>query len=530
LGAAPDNIIETQGALILGGGVAGLFTALKLAPMPSLVITGARPGRAGSSVWAQGGVAAALGPGDSWEQHLGDTLAAGAGLCDPAVAELLVREGPRRVEDLIALNTPFDRDANGELALGLEAAHGHARIVHVEGDRAGAAITQTLVAAAEATPSIAIMDGLHAIELAMQDGRVVGLFARQGTGTGGRLTLFRGRAVVFATGGIGALYAVTTNPPEARGEGLGMAARAGAIIADPEFVQFHPTAIAVKRDPAPLATEALRGEGAVLVNEKGVRFMNAVDPKAELAPRDVVARAIHREIARGGRAFLDCRKLGSRFTRHFSTIHAAAMAAGIDPTRDLLPVEPAAHYHMGGIATNADGRSSLEGLWACGECASSGVHGANRLASNSLLEAMVFGARVAQDIRNQFLPKTSPSASHRHETSNAVPVPPPNRLRKQMSLNVGIERDADRLRMALKNIQAVEHAGGATASLLNMAVAAKLVAAAALRREESRGVHFRVDHPQTKSIPERTFLTLSDAERIAKDVGKECTARVGTHA
>jgi L-aspartate oxidase len=530
LGPAPDNIIETEGALILGGGVAGLFTALKLAPMPSLVITGARPGHAGSSVWAQGGVAAALGPGDSWERHLEDTLAAGAGLCEPAVTEILVREGPKRVEDLIALDTPFDRDSNGNLALGLEAAHGRARIVHVEGDRAGAAITQRLVAASEARPSIAIMDGLHAIELAMQNGRVVGLFARQGAGSDGRLTLFRGRAVVFATGGIGALYAVTTNPPEARGEGLGMAARAGAMIADPEFVQFHPTAIDVERDPAPLATEALRGEGAVLINEMGVRFMRAVHPEADLAPRDIVARAIHREIARGGRAFLDCRKLAGRFAPHFSTIYAAATTAGIDPTRDLLPVAPAAHYHMGGIATDAVGRSSLEGLWACGECASSGVHGANRLASNSLLEAMVLGARVAEDIRNQFLPKTSRRASPSRETGNAVPVPPPPRLRKQMSLNAGIERDADRLRMALKNIQAIEHAGGATTSLLNMTAAAKLIAAAALKREESRGAHFRVDHPHTKAIAERTFLTLADAEQVAKQVENEIEPSVKTHA
>ncbi len=527
--AAPDNIIETDGALILGGGVAGLFTALKLAPMPSLVIAGARPGHAGSSVWAQGGVAAALGAGDSWEKHLKDTITAGAGLCDPAITEILVREGPRRVEDLIKLDTPFDRDAKGELALGLEAAHGRARIAHIQGDRAGAVITQTLVAAADATPSITMIDGLHAIELAMQDGRIVGLFARQGAGTESHLTLFRGRAVVFATGGLGALYAVTTNPPEARGEGLGMAARAGAQIADPEFVQFHPTAIAVGRDPAPLATEALRGEGAHLVNEKGARFMTAVHADAELAPRDVVARAVHREIARGGQAFLDCRKLGGKFARHFSTVHAAAMAAGINPTRDLLPVAPAAHYHMGGIATDKAGRSSLEGLWACGECASAGVHGANRLASNSLLEAIVFGARVAQDIGNRIFADISKRVSPPQATGKAFPVPPPRRLRKQMSINVGIERDAEGLRQMLVDIHAIERAGGATTSLLNMSAAAKLVASAALKREESRGAHFRSDHPHTQSKPKRTFLTLADAEEIAGSARIETAARVETN-
>lgn len=525
LGAAPDNIIETDGALILGGGVAGLFTALKLAPMPSLVIAGARPGQAGSSVWAQGGVAAALGTGDTWERHLRDTLATGAGLCDPKSTELLVREGPNRIDDLIELGTPFDRDAKGRLALGLEAAHGRARIVHVQGDRAGAVITGTLVAAAEATPSITVIDGLHAIELARQDGRVIGLFARQGSGSDGRLTLFRGRAVVLATGGLGALYAVTTNPPEARGEGLGMAARAGALIADPEFVQFHPTAIAVKRDPAPLATEALRGEGAILINESGARFLKGVHSDAELAPRDVVARAIHREIAQGGKAFLDCRPLGEKFAKHFSTVHAAAMAAGIDPTRAPIPVAPAAHYHMGGIATDVNGKSSLDGLWACGECASSGVHGANRLASNSLLEAIVFGAQVAQQIKDQIFPKISPRVSPSQVPGRAVPVPPPPRLREQISLNVGIERDAAGLRIALKNINAVERAGGATTSLLNITAAAKLVTAAALRRKESIGAHFRTDYPAASAGPERTLLTLDDAEQIARDAEQHSDGR-----
>jgi L-aspartate oxidase len=528
LSRAPDNIIETDGALILGGGVAGLFAALKLAPMPALVIAGARPGQAGSSVWAQGGVAAALGEGDTWENHLHDTIIAGAGLCDPAMTELLVREGPGRIEDLVRFGTPFDRDADGKIALGLEAAHSRPRIVHVEGDRAGAVITGTLAAAAEAAPSITILDGLHAIELAVQDGRVVGLFARQGFGTNGRLTLLRGRAVVFATGGLGALYAVTTNPPEARGEGLGMAARAGAVISDPEFVQFHPTAIAVGRDPAPLATEALRGEGALLVNEKGVRFMTVLHPDAELAPRDVVARAIHREIARGGKAFLDCRPLGTEGAKHFSTVYAAAMNSGIDPTRDLVPVAPAAHYHMGGIATDARGRSTVEGLWACGECASAGVHGANRLASNSLLEALVFGARVADDVKAHIASDAALRGLSSHgATSAAVPVPPPQRMRELMALHVGIERDATGLVTALKGINAIERAGGATTSLLNMTAAAKLVVAAALQRRESRGGHFRADYPQTREVATRTFLTLADAENIASEVEQADTSRTG---
>jgi L-aspartate oxidase len=483
--------------------------------MPALVLAGARPGEAGSSVWAQGGVAAALGEGDTWEDHLADTIAAGAGLCDPAATALLVAEGPERIEDLIRLGTPFDRDADGRLALGREAAHGCNRIVHVQGDRAGAVITRTLAAAAEATASIAVFDGLHAIELAVQDGRVVGLFARSGSGSDSRLTLFRGRAVIFATGGLGALYAVTTNPPEARGEGLGMAARAGAVIADPEFVQFHPTAIALGRDPAPLATEALRGEGALLLDDKGVRFLTAVHPDAELAPRDIVARAIHREIARGGRVWLDCRSLD--LAAHFPTVHAAAMAAKIDPSRALLPVAPATHYHMGGIATDATGRTSLPGLWACGECASAGVHGANRLASNSLLEALVFGARVANAVSGRIAGRAAQPSRHATVSAGARPVPPPERLRAAMALSAGIERDEAGLNKALGEIRAIERAGGATTSLLNMTAAAKLVVVAAKLRRESRGAHFRTDYPQTDEKAQRTFLTLAEAEKIVAE-------------
>jgi L-aspartate oxidase len=315
---------------------------------------------------------------------------------------------------------------------------------------------------------------------------------------------------------LGALYAVTTNPPESRGEGLGMAARAGAIIADPEFVQFHPTAIAIGRDPAPLATEALRGAGAVLINAHGERFMTAVHPSAELAPRDVVARAIHREIMHGGKAFLDCRTaIGAAFAERFPTVYAAAMSAGVDPVTEPIPVAPAAHYHMGGVATDARGRSSLDGLWAAGECASTGVHGANRLASNSLLEALVFGARVADDVRNALTPHGRHARLPAPEQWAARPVPPC--LRQTMSTHAGIERDASGLSEALGAIAAIERAGGNEPSLANMTAAATLVAAAALARRESRGGHFRSDHPATDAKPKRTFLTLADARALARE-------------
>jgi L-aspartate oxidase len=508
-----DNIIETDGALILGAGIAGLFTALKLAPMPSIVLAGTRPGLSGSSAWAQGGIAAAMGEDDSWQSHAQDTIAAGAGLCDPAVVNLVAQEAPARIEDLIALGAPFDRKGDGSLALGREAAHSLPRIVHVKGDGAGAAISATLAARANEADCITLMEGFHAIELAMENGRVVGIFARSGLGPDARLILFRARAVIMATGGLGALYAVTTNPLEARGEGLGMAARAGALIADPEFVQFHPTAIAVGRDPAPLATEALRGEGAILVNARGERFMTSVHKDAELAPRDIVARAIHRQIVSGEKVFLDCRTaIGAQFPHHFPTVYGACMSAGIDPVQDLIPVAPAAHYHMGGIASDVHGRSSLPGLWVVGECASTGLHGANRLASNSLLEGLIFGARTADDVRGQLAASAMrglPPAPQRF----ASPAPP-HILREAMSRDVALERNAAGLSAALAVINRLETITNEPA-LLNMAAAAKLVTAAALVRKESRGGHWRSDFAQTDKTGIRTFMTLVEAERIA---------------
>jgi L-aspartate oxidase len=506
-----STVIETDGALILGAGIAGLFTALKLAPFPALVLAGSRPGHSGSSAWAQGGIAAAMGADDDWRHHAADTITAGAGLCDSGIVNLVAREAPERIADLLQLGVPFDRTSGGALALGREAAHSRARIVHVTGDRAGAEISRVLAQRALETPSIRIMEGFHAIELAMEDGRAIGLFARHGSGPDPKLVLFKGRAVIFATGGLGALYGVTTNPLEARGEGLGMAARAGALIADPEFVQFHPTAIAVGRDPAPLATEALRGEGAVLIDDQGERFMILAHPDAELAPRDVVALALHRRIAQGKRVFLDCREaIGPEFAAHFPTVYAACMAAGIDPTKQPIPVAPAAHYHMGGIASDARGRSSLPGLWVVGECAATGLHGANRLASNSLLEGLVFGAHAADDIKAsvvQGMARGEPPAP------KAFGLPaPPHVLRAAMTRHAGLERDAEGLGELLEVIGRLEQT--AEPALLNMLASARLVAAGALARRESRGGHWRHDFPLADKNAARTFMTLADARAI----------------
>jgi L-aspartate oxidase len=516
MGPHVDNIIETKGALILGAGVAGLFTALKLAPFPCVVLADAHPGTSGSSPRAQGGIAASVGRGDTWQSHAADTVAAGAGLCDPEIAALVAREAPDRIEDLVRFGAPFDRDADGKLSVGREAAHSAARIVHVNGDRAGAEVTRALADRAIEAPGITLMEGYHAIELAMEGGRVVGLFARTCAGPERRLVLLRAPAVILATGGLGALYAVSTNPPETRGEGLGMAARAGALIADPEFVQFHPTALAVNRDPAPLATEALRGKGAILVDETGRRFMPGIHPSAELAPRDVVARAIHREIVGGHKVFLDCRSaVGAKFPTAFPTVYAACTEAGIDPTLQPIPVAPAAHYHMGGIASDRTGRTSLPGLWAIGECASTGLHGANRLASNSLLEALVFGARAAEDVRSSTMPRPVGGVLPAPARYAAPPVP--RKLRETMTRFAGLERNEGGLREALRIIDQLERAAGHEPSLLNMTVTAKMVVAGALARHESRGSHYRSDFPQTDPVPARTFMTLADADRIASD-------------
>jgi L-aspartate oxidase len=507
--------VQHNGVVIVGAGLAGLFTALKLAPLPVTVVSAARFGEGASSLWAQAGIAAALAEGDSPEQHAADTIRAGAGIVDAKVARLLANEARARIEDLLRYGVPFDKDLEGHFSLGREAAHGRNRILHVKGDTAGRAIMHALLAAARATPSITMLEGYSARDLVLRDGQVAGIELLYVNGAS-RSVILPASAVVLATGGAGQLYAITTNPREARGEGIAIAARAGAVIADAEFVQFHPTAINIGRDPAPLATEALRGEGAALINARGERFMRAVHEDAELAPRDVVARAVYRELISGRGAFLDCRPLGDKLEQHFPTVYAACQAAGIDPKCAPIPVAPAAHYHMGGILTDACGRSTVDGLWACGEVASTGAHGANRLASNSLLEAVVFGARVAADIaalpaasKPSLLGETQPASAVSEASEQAE-----QKLRLAMTAGAGVIRDEASLRSVLATIGELE--GTHDRRLANMLIAAKLIAAAAYRRKESRGAHFRKDFPTPdERLAKRSYLTLAQAEEIA---------------
>ncbi|OKO71156.1 L-aspartate oxidase, partial [Bradyrhizobium sp. AS23.2] len=462
----------------------------------------------------------AVAEGDSAEAHAADTIAVGGGLVDEAIALGIAREAAPRIHDLLAYGVPFDRDLEGRLAVGREAAHSARRIVHVRGDGAGAAIIAALSQAVRQTPSIRLIEGFVAEALLTEDGAVTGLQLREAGNPAARPILLAARAVVLATGGIGHLYAATTNPLEASGSGLAIAARAGAVIADPEFVQFHPTAIMVGRDPAPLATEALRGEGATLINGHGERFMVAHHPLAELAPRDIVARGVFAEIAGGRGAFLDAREaLGTRFGQKFPTVHPSCIAAGIDPATQAIPIAPAAHYHMGGIAVDRRGRSSIDGLWAGGEVSSTGAHGANRLASNSLLEAVVYAARIAEDIAGRFIPSPArPSDMLVTPCSSEPDAAAVKRLRAMMSAHVGVIRDADGLAEAVRSFAALE-CETTSIAVRNMATSALLVAAAAWMRCESRGAHFRSDHPtDVPALARRTMTTLAATRDVAESL------------
>ncbi|MEW6281411.1 MAG: L-aspartate oxidase, partial [Candidatus Eremiobacterota bacterium] len=431
-------------AIILGSGLAGLTAALHAAHqgLKVAVLTKSTLGQGGSSPLAQGGVAVVMGRDDSPELHARDTLVAGAGLCREEVVDVLTREGPERVLEVLALGARLDRNPDGTLALGREAAHGRRRIVHAK-DATGAELMRAVSEAVRCHRSITVVERFFAADLIAVRDQVLGVYGPQG--------LYAAPATVLATGGVGRVYRYTTNARESTGDGIAMAYRAGARLQDLEFVQFHPTALDAGGDPLALVTEAVRGEGGRLMDETGRRFMPALHPDAELAPRDVVARAIWAELAAGRRVFLDATHLGTSFHERFPTVSGLCRERGLDPAVEPMPVVPAAHYFMGGIAVDVEGRTSLRGLWACGEAASNGLHGANRLASNSLLEAMVFGARVGRSLADA--PPMRPFVvPDRRPLVQAPEVEA--RLRQVMWDRAGLVRDEAGLQAALRELEA----------------------------------------------------------------------------
>jgi L-aspartate oxidase len=492
--------------VIVGSGIAGLWTALHAAPTRVILLSESKLGQGSATAWAQGGIAAALGNDDSSSQHAADTIAAGDGLVDESVARQIMQAGPSEVCALENLGVPFDHAPDGSWMLSLEAAHGRRRVARVSGDRAGAAIVQALITAVDGAGHVEVRE--HAqVQGLIADGHggSAGVLVGQNAG---ELEVLAGSAVVLATGGLGGLYALTTNPISNRGRALAWAARLGAVIRDAEFVQFHPTAIATDRNPTWLATEALRGEGAVLVDNQGRRFMPDIHPDADMAPRDIVARAVFRQREAGQGAWLDCRQaVGERFPELFPFVFNACSSLGIDPRQDLIPVAPAAHYQMGGIATDLEGRTNVPGLFAVGECACIGLHGANRLASNSLLEALVMGRRVAAAAREPAM--TGRSTPERLEVPPHLGSDALDRLRKSMSRLAGVERDASGLNELITDIDELIGEQGQADELIT----ARIVASSALQRQESRGAHFRRDCPDPLPEARSTWYRLPDSLR-----------------
>ena len=535
LAAPAPGWVETTDVIVVGSGVAGLTAALHLreAGLHVTVVTKVNIDD-GSTRWAQGGIAAVLDPLDTPAAHASDTEIAGVGLCDPAAVRVLVEEGPVRLRELIRMGAQFDRNADGSLMLTREGGHHANRIVHAGGDATGAEVQRALHAAVQRDPWIRLVE--HALVLDLlraaprageSAGRACGITLHVlGEGTEDGVGAILARAVVLATGGMGQIFATTTNPAVSTGDGVALALRAGAAVTDIEFVQFHPTALflptgagqrptsptfprpdggtrqvgpAGRSAQLPLVSEALRGEGAHLVDEDGKRFMLGQHELAELAPRDVVAKGIHRVMLATDtdHVYLDARHLGGQFLgQRFPTIMAYCRSAGIDPATDLIPVAPACHYFCGGVETDIDGATNLAGLYACGEVASSGVHGANRLASNSLLEGLVFARRIAVRLQNQPPPRLPPAQDHREPgliDRSVVPA-----MQQAMSRHAGGLRDAAGLDQCARELVTLAAKTGAEPGLesweaTNLMTVATAIVASARLREESRGAHWRDD-------------------------------------
>ncbi|KUL28424.1 L-aspartate oxidase [Actinoplanes awajinensis] len=507
LAAAEPGWTETTDVVVVGSGVAGLTAALHLREqgLHVTVVTKVNIDD-GSTRWAQGGIAGVLDPLDTPQAHAYDTEIAGVGLCDPEAVKVLVEEGPARIRELIRRGAEFDRNPDGSLMLTREGGHRADRIVHAGGDATGAEVQRALHAAVRRDPWIRLVE--HALVLDLlraADGRACGITLHVlGEGSEDGVGAVLARAVVLATGGMGQIYASTTNPSVSTGDGVALALRAGAAVTDVEFVQFHPTSFVTAGETAvqrPLISEALRGEGAHLVDENGVRFMVGQHELAELAPRDVVAKGIHRVLRATGadHVYLDARHLGQEFLeQRFPTIMASTRGAGVDPATELIPVAPAAHYASGGVRTDLHGRSTIPGLYACGEVACTGVHGANRLASNSLLEGLVFAKRIADDIGRDLPAQADPV---RMNLTPAWVADAGIRadVQRTMTRGAGVLRSADSLAGAAKELSRLAESRStpntAAWEATNLLTVATALVASARSRRETRGCHWREDYP-----------------------------------
>ncbi len=516
--------------LVIGGGVAG-FSAAIAAAQGARVLCVTKDSALSSNTWAaQGGVAAVLSDEDSVESHRDDTLSAGVGLCDEVAVELVVREGPERVRDLISWGGSFDREEEGELHLTLEGGHSRKRVLHAQGDQTGVEVQKTLLRKVKSFANIELREHVFAVDLVVEAGHCVGaLLWHQG-----RYTLVRARATVLATGGAGQLYRETTNPIIATGDGFAMALRAGAVLRDMEFIQFHPTTLYVAGSARHLITEAVRGEGGILRDMRGERFMVHYHPMAELAPRDVVARSIVRQMKMYGdsHVYLDLSHLDPVFVRErFPNLAEICKLFKIDVASDMIPIHPSVHYVMGGVVADMDGRTSVPGLLACGEVASSGLHGANRLASNSLLEGLVFGQRsglaaAAAEGAPLKTPSIFPETDFGLEGSVINAADMFNSIKSLMWKDVGIVRSAEMLERAVTRLgnwsdyvfQCRFHSAQGW-ELVNSLTVAHAVATSALWREESRGAHFRSDFPETddRNWRRHSRLPREDETELAQD-------------
>ena len=515
--------IYTPDVVIVGGGIAGLTVALNLAPRKVCVITKSTLGVNTSSSWAQGGIAASIDKNDSNEDHVADTLNTAKGLADEDVVRTIVNESSNVIKDLEEIGVQFDKNPDGSFNLGLEGAHSFNRIVRSKGDSSGIEIMRRLIEEVKSAKHVTVLENVS-IDSIMSENNVI-------YGVIGRLTdknipnnhvVIQSHQVVLATGGLGGIYANTTNPRSSYGEGIALAAQAGAILTDMEFVQFHPTGLDFGLDPTPLATEAIRGDGAFLVNQNNERFMIGIHPNNELAPRDIIAQNIFKQIERGNSVFLDCRKnILKNFKDRFPQVHAYCIKADINPEKELIPIIPVAHYHIGGVKTDLKGQTSVKGLWCCGEVAATHVHGANRLASNSLLESLVFAKIVAKEINSEPLRQKKEVISssfiktYKEKTKNKIMAKKYIwQLRSSMMRNLGIVRNEISILRGLTEIIRIERESrGLSAKLNDMILVSKCVIIGAYKRMESRGCHLRSDFLE----PKKEFLkhldqTLSSLE------------------